>query len=144
MSVELPSYIEKPIQEKLLKVIDTVCKHLPEQPCDVFVSTSPNGSGPNYPSVWLFTPHLLVEIRNPLNQNRIQCDMAEFKDAVDWIRLNARKYDFESLKNDSELDLEFTTRDGLTGELSASGEGCAHLMEIYKRRFLLNFTATQW
>ena len=143
MSLELPAYIEKPIQEKLLKVIDTVCENLPEQPSEVFVSTSSNGIGPNYPSVWLFTRNLLVEIRHPLNQDRIQFELFPFRDAVDWMRLNARKYDFKKLTKDAELDLEFTTKDGLTGELSATGDACAHLMKIYKGRFSVNFTGTQ-
>ena len=143
MEVVLRDYIEATVREKLTKVIDTVSNNLPEQPCEVFVSTSANGGGPNYPSIWLFTQHLLVEIRNPLNQDRVQFELFPFKDAVDWMRLNARKYDFKNPMRDSALDLEFTTKDGLTAELTATGEGCAHLMELYRRRFLLNFKGTQ-
>ena len=97
----------------------------------------------NYLGLWLFTPQLIVEIRNPLGQNRFQCEMARFKHAVDWIRLSARKYDFRDHTPESELDLEFTTTDGLSSALSATGEGCPELMRIYRKRFLTNFTGTR-
>ena len=69
--------------------------------------------------------------------------MFRFIDAVDWIRLNARNYKFkEADKEDSELDLEFSTIDGVSSMLSANGSGCGRLMEIYKHRFLDNFIGT--
>ena len=142
MNIELRDYIEVPIQEKLRAVITTVSKNLPEDPVEVFVSTSLSQNGPTILSAWLFTERVLVEIRNPLSHERIQCELAPFKDAVDWIRLNARRYDFENTAPESELELEFTTKDGLTGLLSAAGQGCTHLMEIYRCRFLKNFTGT--
>ena len=40
MSVELPKYIEAPIRKKLRKVMGTVTETLPEEPDEVFVSTS--------------------------------------------------------------------------------------------------------
>ena len=132
MTIELRDYIENPVQEKLRDVIARVTKNLPEDPKEVFISTSLSRDGPNILSAWLFTERVMVEIRNPLSHERIQYDIAPFKSAVDWIRLNARKYDFEIPTPESELELEFTTRDGLTGSLSAAGQGCTHLMEIYR------------
>ena len=99
--------------------------------------------GPDYTSVWLFTKNLVVEIRNPLNEGRIQYEIAPFRQAVDWIRLNARRYEFEEPTETSQLDLEFTTMDGLSAGLSATGQGCRHLMTIYRDRFLANFTGTR-
>ena len=136
--LNLPDYIEQPIRQKLEETIKAVTPQLPEPPEEAFVST--NLGDPKIPSVWLFTKHLIVEIRGPLNQGRIQFDLARLYKAVDWIRLNARKYDFGKPADDSRLDLEFTTIDGLATELLATGEGCARLMEVYRDRFLENFT----
>ena len=134
----LPDYIEPPIKEKLEEAIAAVTPHLPEPPEEAFVST--NVGEPRVPSVWLFTKHLIVEIRGPLNQGRIQFDFARLYKAVDWVRLKARRYEFGVPSADSLLELEFTTIDGLATELSATGEGCARLMEVYRSRFLENFT----
>ena len=143
MAIELLDYIEAPIREKLQRVIATVSKNLPEQPDGVYCSTISSEGGPTYPNVWLFTPNLVVEIRNPLSQDRIQHDLAPFAGTIDWIRLNARRYEFENATEDSQLELEFTATGGLAGTLSAAGQGCPHLMEVYHRRFLANFTGTQ-
>lgn len=144
MIIVLPDYIEDPIRGKLDKVKTTVIKNLPgdELPDEVFVSTSSSQGSLSYLGVWLFTPRLVVEIRNPLSQARIQYEIARFKDAVDWIRLNARNYEFGEHSANSELELEFTTEDGLSSVLSANGEGCRRLMEVYRDRFLPNFTGT--
>ena len=140
MTVNLPEYIEAPIREKLQKALTGVMENLPETPEEAFVSTSLSDDAPIYRGIWLFTPKLVVEIRNPLNQDRIQYEIAPFKKAVDWIRLNARKYEFDNPTKDSQFDLEFTTKDGLSSELSAIGQGCQDLLRIYRERFLPNFT----
>ncbi len=145
MIKELPSYIEAPVRTKLEMLITIVCKSLPESesPEIIFVSTSLGDGGvPNYPGIWIFTPKLAVEIRNPLNPNRIQHELVPFVKAVDWMRLSARKYEFEDVSEESQLQLEFTTKDGYSGELSASGQGCSDLMEIYRQRFLPHFLGT--
>ena len=69
--------------------------------------------------------------------------MARLKGSIDWIRLDARDYGFGDSTKDSQLDLEFTTVDGLSKFLSANGEGCCHLMQLYNDRFLPNFTGTR-
>ena len=144
MTMTMPSYIDGKVKEKIENVLPLVCQNLPsdEQPEDIFVSNPPTGQGPSNISVWLFTPNLVVEIRNPHIDGRIQQDLSPFKDSVDWIRLDARRFKFNDPDPESELALEFTTTDGLSGELLASGEGCSRLMEIYRRRFLANFTGT--
>ena len=143
MAIELPDYIEAPIREKLERVIGIVRENLPEEPDEVFSSADSSEGRATYPNVWLFTPNLVVEIRNPLSQDRIQHDLAPFAGTVDWIRLNARKYQFGDATEDSQLELEFTTTGGLAGTLSAVGQGCPHLMSLYRERFLRNFAATQ-
>lgn len=144
MSTDLPDYIEEPIRQKLCKTMDAVIATLPEgeAPNEVFISTSSTQSSRRYLGVWLFTLNLAVEIRTPLDRDRIQFEMFRFRNAVDWIRLRARKYKFEDPQDDSELDLEFTTKEGVSSELSADGKGCRHLMDIYRSQFLENFTGT--
>lgn len=143
MSVRVPEYIDEPIRVQLIKVIETVIPNLPEDPFEIFVSTNLNRGELNYLGVWLFTSKLAVEIRNPLNQHRIQYDIYGFSDKVDWIRLNARNYEFGDPVEDSQLDLEFSTADGVSSGLSANGEGCTHLMRLYKEKFLRNFTGAR-
>ena len=112
MSICLPNYIKGPIREKLDVVMATVSKNLPksESPVEVFVSTMSSQESLRYTGIWLFTTRLVAEIRNPLSKARIQYEMAGFKDSVDWIRLNARNYDFQDHGADSELDLELPQR----------------------------------
>ena len=141
MCTALPDYIEQPIKEKLRHVIATVVKYLPEGPERAFVSTGIDQGVLKYLSVWLFTENLIAEIRNPLRSARIHFEMARFKNTVDWIRLNAHGYDFGDPREDSRLELEFTTIDSLSGVISANGEGCRHLMQIYQERFRPNFVA---
>ena len=144
MTMELPEYIDAPIRDKLGKVIATVINNLPEEPQQAVVGVTWGNGVPEYPNAWLFTENYVVEIRNPLNQDRIQHDLALFRGRVDWIRLNARRYEFsESPTENSELDLEFTTTDGFSGTLSTVGKGCVDLMKVYRDRFLQNFTAIE-
>ena len=128
----LPEYIDPPIREKLGEVITTVTPHLPETPEEVFVSTQENE--PRVRSVWLFTKHLVVEIRSPLSKERTVFDFGRLYRAVDWVRLDARRYAFDDPADDAVLELEFTTTDSVTSEISATGKGCPHLMEIYRER----------
>ena len=143
MAIELPPYIDEKVRQKLDKVIGLVSKNLPEQPDEAFCNVTSGDRGFTYPEVWLFTPRLVVEIRNPLSATRIQHDLASFANIVDWIRLTAHDYDFERADAVSKLELEFTTTDGLSGTLSAVGEGCTDLMKVYRDKFLPNFTGTQ-
>ena len=146
MSIELPTHIDESIRAKLLPVVNQVNSILPddEGPVEAFVSTTSTRGELNYDGVWIFTPKLIVEIRNPLRQARIQYEIARFTDSVDWIRLSAVNYEFGAPPTDeSQLDLEFTTTDGLSKFLSANGKGCCHLMKLYNDRFLRNFTGTR-
>ena len=143
MDNSLPEYIEEPIRDELSKVVATVTANLPENLEETFVSTSFSQGERNYPSVWLFTSKLAVEIRYPLRQARIQYEMFRLKNSVDWIRLNARRYDFGDPAENSELDIEFTTIDSVSSILEATGDGCRHLMGVYKRWFSPNFTGTR-
>ena len=140
MAVELPTYIQAPIKNKLDEIIEKVSDNLPEKAEEAFVSTSSSEGELKYLAVWLFTRRLLVEIRNPLSQKRIHFDLATLRESVDWIRLIATNYEFKEESKDSELILEFTTTDGLSSELSANGQGCTQLMSIYRERILPNFT----
>ena len=137
-------YVDPSIREELSRVVGRVFDCLlkaevpKEAPNEVFVSTTDSGGVLNL-TAWLFTPQLVVQLRNPLDEDRIQYEVAPFKDAVDWIRLNARRFDLHSSNDDSELELEFTTTDGLSRELAATGKACEHLMSVYQSVFLPNF-----
>ena len=144
MQLEVPSYIDSRFREKMKSLMPVISENLPsgEALVDVFVS-NPRGGDPQIRfSAWLFTENLVVEVRNPHFDDRIQHDLAPIRECVDWIRFDARNYDFSEYTPESELSLEFSTKDGLTGELFASGEGCKRLMEIYRSRFLPNFIWT--
>ena len=143
MGICLPEYIEEPIKEKLNEVVTTVIKYLPEHPEEIYVSTSLSQGERNYPSVWMFTAKVAVEIRHPLNKARIQYEMFRLNDAVDWIRLNARRYAFGDTTEDSELDIEFTTIDSVSSILQANGKGCRDLMSVYERWLRPNFIGTR-
>ena len=139
MGTELPDYIEGSVRKKLDRVIAIVNKNLHEDVVDVFPSNRPGESGPEFIGLWLFTKTLVSEVRNPLRATQIQHDVARIAGLVDWLRLTARHYDFNDAEPQSELDLEFSTADGLNGTLSATGPGCDLLMELYRRRFQVNF-----
>jgi hypothetical protein len=141
MGVDIPQYIEAPIRQKLCELLTMVIPLLPEEPEEAFVSTESRDGELRYRGIWLFTHNLVVEIRNPLSQARVQYDMARLKDAVDWIRISAYNYRFEEPSEESRLDLEFTTTDSLSSVISATREGCAHLMELYNSRFRPSFLA---
>ena len=113
-----------------------------ESTVDLFVSNPRPEGGRAIANSWLFTKNLVVMIRDPRDEGRLQYDIAPFKHSVDWMRFNSRNYDFENAATESDLALEFTTKDGFSGELVASGEGCSHLFRIYRDWFLPNFEWT--
>lgn len=144
MSVGSQGDVFAETQGRIAAVVGAVCKNLPagEEVEARFVSNPPSGGGPSNISVWIFTRNLVVEVRNPHIDGRIQHDLAPFRESVDWMRLDAHNYNFEDVRPESRLKLEFTTRDGLNGELYATGEACSELMGIYRKRFLPNFLWT--
>ena len=142
MKATVPAYVRETVKDQVNRVLPAVQKNLPagEKPDALFISISPSEGVTNY-SVWLFSEHLVIEIRNPHIAGRIQHDLGPFKNSVDWIRLDAHDFDFEEeVHPESRLRLEFTTMDGLTGELFAKGEdACRGLMSIYHDKLLPNF-----
>ena len=140
MTTKVPDYIEEPFKEKIEAVLQRMRNNIPESIEDLFVSTPARLlGGSDIYTLWLFTENFVVKVRNPLDLDRIQHDMAYLAKNVDWVQLDARHFDFSTPTGDSHLELQFTTADGLSGELWGSGPGCARLMEIYKARFLANF-----
>ena len=139
MNVLLPNYIVAPFRERLDEVARAVSVLLPEEPQEAFVSIGSGESESQFLGIWLFTDKLIVEIRNPLYADRIQYEIATLKDSVDWIRLTADHYDFENEREESQLDLEFTTKDGLSSMISAISRGCPQLLQLYRNRFVTNF-----
>lgn len=144
MATTVGTYIDQPIADRLNKAVDVVCANLPpnEMPEEIYSSVSLGQGASAYPNVWVFTQHLILEIRHPLAKDRIQFELVRFKHAVDWIRVNAWNFAFEDPTEGSQLELEFTTTDGFSGVLSATGIACRDLMDVYQRRFLANFVST--
>ena len=142
MTIAVPDYIDDKVKEKVNAVLKLVGQTLPsnEKPEDIFVSNPLADEGPTNLSAWIFTRCYIVEIRNPHIDGRIQYDVAPLKDSVDWIRLDARRFKLHDPEPESQLALEFSTTDGFSGELLASGKGCSRLMEIYGQQLLKNFT----
>ena len=140
MTVKVPDYIEEPFRVKIEAVLECMRDNIPEPIDDLFVSTPARLlGGPDNYTLWLFTEQFVVKVRNALNLDRIQHDMAYLAKSVDWVQLDARNFDFIAPASESHLELQFTTADGLSGELWAAGPGCTRLMEIYRERFLKNF-----
>ena len=149
MTVKVPSYIAGPIREKIESVLGLMRDNVPEPIEELFVSTYPRANGPERYTLWIFTDQFVVKVDNPLNLDRIQHEMAYLANCVDWVQLDARNFDFRTHASDSQLMLQFTTADGLSAELWGEGEGCPHLLTIYKERFLKNFyppemNTTEW
>ena len=62
---------------------------------------------------------------------------------MDYIRLTSQDYDFVTATTESELSLEFTTSDGLSGTITAIGVACDDLLLVYKDRFRDNLVEAQ-
>ena len=145
MSIEIPRYITGETRRVLSDVACKVEDLLPETVQDTFVSTRSSQGSLVHSGVWLFSESLIVEIRDPMS-NKTQFEIGRIRNDVDWIRLTARNFDLaensgstESPGNRAELDLEFTTRNGLSCEITANGRGCSDLMRLYRKRFIDNW-----
>lgn len=139
MSVAIPQYIAETIREKLSQVVCKVENMLPEEMQEAFVCTRLSHGSLNYTDVWLFSQSLIVQIREPLSK-KVQFEVGRFGEVVDWVRLTARGYDFDTdAGDDAELELEFTTEDSFTGAISTNGKGCSELLRLYRKRFLRNW-----
>ena len=111
-TIELPSVVSEFAAPIIRDRMATAIALLPPgQEVDrVQVSIEREGGGNiKYSAVWLFTQKLIVEVRTPVVEGHILQEMARFKDAVDWVRLVARRYDLKQACMDSLLELEFTT-----------------------------------
>ena len=141
MSFELPDYLDDALKKKLSTVIEVVSKNLPacEDAGKAVPCTSLVNGRVRYDSVWLFTPNLAVQIRDPLRNGWTQHEMAPFAGTVDWIRLTVRDSQVGAANEDASLDIEFTTLGGWSGTLTAVGEACEPLMAVYHERILPNF-----
>ena len=142
MSATLPEYLDEGIRSSLAPALDTVREYIPGPFRDVFLSTPPTShpGGHRSISLWVFTDLHVVAIWNPSDTTRRQFDVSYLADCVDWLRFDARRFAGNKPESQSSLLVEYTTADGVSGELWGEGEkSCAHLLEIYKDRFLKNF-----
>jgi hypothetical protein len=146
MSIEIPKYIKGETRKKLSEVACKVEVLLPETVQETFVSTRFSQGSLVHSGVWLFSESLIVEIRDPMSSNKTQFEIGRIRKDVDWIRLTARNFNLgenpenaENPGSKAELDLEFTTRNGLSYEITANGKGCSDLFRLYRERFISNW-----
>ena len=139
MTVKMPEYLEESINTMVDDVFRRIQGNIPEEVEDLFISIPPRTTSPDSYILWVFTKLYIVRVWNPSNVDRIQHDMAYLANCVDWVELDARKFDFVNSESSSRMRLEFTTTDGFSGELWGQGKGCDHLMTIYRERFIKNF-----
>ena len=141
--INLPADIGEPIAVVLLQRIHDASQLLPDSHevsrCFVSRLVAPDGNL-RYQSVWMFAGKVVVEVKNPL-ETTVLHDVVRIADAVDWVQLATRNYDFQEATNESYLELEFTTTDGYSGTLYATGQGCSELMDLYRNRFVTNYAA---
>lgn len=142
---ELPEYLNREVRSAISGVIDNVVPLLPEQVVKaMFVCTkrrNPNDSRLEYPDVWLFLDDIIVQIYRP-REERLQFEFSRFKNQIDWIRLTAAEYNParpDVISEESVLELDFTTKDGVSNDLSANGEGCPELLRMYREQFIPNW-----
>lgn len=146
MSIEIPKYITGEKRKSLSDVARKVGGLLPETVQETFVSTRLSQGSLVHSGVWLFSESLIVEIRDPMSSHKTQFEIGRIRNDVDWLRLTARNFNLdespenaESPGDKAELDLEFTTRSGLSCEITANGKGCSDLFRLYRERFISNW-----
>ena len=141
--IALPADIGESIAEVLRLRISNASRLLPDNhkvsQCFVSRLVAPDGNL-RYQSVWMFAGKIALEVRNPL-ETTVLHDVVRIADAVDWVRLATRHYDFQETTDESYLELEFTTTDGYSGILYATGHGCRELMDLYRDQFVANYVA---
>lgn len=145
----LPQDLPKPLAGRMEALIAAIQPTYPETIQIAFASRVRGVSDDataerRFQSLWLFTDHYLGEIRNPLaGELRLNYDITPLAHIVDYIRLTSQAYDFQTATTESELSLEFTTSEGLSGTITAVGIGCDDLLLIYKDRFRDNLVKVQ-
>ena len=55
-----------------------------------------------------------------------------------YIRVSSQDYDFGKATDKSQLSIEFSTADGLSGTISSTGTDCDELLHVYADRFKPN------
>ena len=146
MNLEIPAYADEEIKvslrehlPRLQRVISKLLPALNDEEFTLFLSiTSRKTNTPNT-VLWFLSDNILVAVTDPFREDRSWIEYVRYKGRIDWLCLRAFDYDFEEVKPESELLLEFTTDDGFTDGLSASEKGCDHLQEIWTRYFTSNY-----
>ena len=83
---------------------------------------------------------MLGEIKSPLSAGlRLNFDIAWLVHRIDYARFSSKDYDFVRPTPDSQLTIEFTTRDGINCELSTVGLGCTDLLTLFETVIRPNF-----
>ncbi len=143
-AVLYPEDLAEPLALRMKALIESIQPTYPEPIQTAFASqtTAPDESATDerrFATLWIFTSHYVGEIKNPLASGlRINYDIARLADVVDYVRLTSLDYDFKTATEKSQLSLQFSTGDSLSGTISAFGRGCDDLLNVYRERFKVN------
>lgn len=106
---------------------------------DIFVCELKNNEGRiDYNSLWLFGEEYIVECKNFMNE--IDIDLTPIYKKITYSSVYATNYDFENLNDSSFIKIDFTLmRSHVTGILTAIGNNCVNVQNIYKKYIIPNF-----
>lgn len=121
------SFFEK--QSKLLE-------HIGETIDDIFISEYISDGRRRYEGVWLFSKRVSIMFRfysddQDILLNRLQQN-------IFFINIKSRNYDFESGKENSELNVIYVAYENNIGNFKATEKNCDHLMYLLRKYFLMN------
>lgn len=147
MNLEIPDYEDgeaKNLLEKHIprqeKIISKLFPELKGVQITLFLSVASKRTNTPNTVLWLLSDVALVAVTEPFRETSSYIEYIRYKGRIDWLRLRAFDYDFDEVRPESELLLEFTTEDGYSEGISASGKGCDRLQEIWKKYFTSNYS----
>ena len=146
MNLEIPEYEDAEVKSllgehlpRLGKIISKLFPQLINEKFTLFLSVASKRTNTPNTVLWLLSDVALVAVTDPFREAFAYIEYIRYKERIDWLRLRAFDYDFDEGIPESELLLEFTTEDGYSEGISASGKGCDYLQEIWKQYFISNY-----
>lgn len=133
--------VPKPLQEKIEEMINYFKKILSKEKLEnIFLCNSLSENGTyDYTSLWLFFDDAVCEAKNFLKMidyDYMSISQTQFKY---WNIKSDIDNQFESFNEKSKIMLHIDFTNGLLWELSACGENCRFLYDLFKTYILENF-----
>ena len=117
-------------EDKAKAIYSFYNKIYPDSIQDIFVSEYIDEEGKRqYENLWFFTSTAFMESKNFLTEDNI--DAAPYSKKFRHWTIEKKEYEFEVTTDNSRMKLIVTFSTGVSGELKASGNNCAHLKEIF-------------